>query len=77
MSWSVDEQWLESEITKALNVEEPITALRIAKDQQGRSKGCVPVLFPPVLTGTDSSLPHAASASSSSRTPSSLTSSSR
>ncbi|BGO98423.1 hypothetical protein NBRC10513v2_002818 [Rhodotorula toruloides] len=39
MSWSVDEQWLESEITKALNVEEPITALRIAKDQQGRSKG--------------------------------------
>ncbi|BGO90607.1 hypothetical protein NBRC10512_006751 [Rhodotorula toruloides] len=39
MSWSVDEQWLESEITKALNVEDPITALRIAKDQQNRSKG--------------------------------------
>lgn len=41
MSWGVDEEWLASEISKVLNVEEPVVALRIARDQQGRSKGCV------------------------------------
>ncbi|GEM08524.1 ribonucleoprotein [Rhodotorula toruloides] len=39
MSWNTDEEWLGSEIQKVLNVEEPVTALRIARDQQGRSKG--------------------------------------
>ncbi|GJN89860.1 hypothetical protein Rhopal_002849-T1 [Rhodotorula paludigena] len=39
LSWNVDQEWLEDELLKALEVGEGVTQLRIARDNQGRSRG--------------------------------------
>ncbi|GAA5950394.1 hypothetical protein JCM21900_003716 [Sporobolomyces salmonicolor] len=39
LSWNVDNQWLEDEVLKGLDVEEGVSAVRIARDHLGKSKG--------------------------------------
>ncbi|GAA6062784.1 hypothetical protein JCM10212_002153 [Sporobolomyces blumeae] len=39
LSWNVDNQWLEDEVHKALDLEEGVTGVRIARNPLGRSKG--------------------------------------
>ncbi|BGP38963.1 hypothetical protein JCM10450v2_002920 [Rhodotorula kratochvilovae] len=39
LSWNVDNEWLEDELLKALDVTEGVNQVRIARDAMGRSKG--------------------------------------
>ncbi|GAA5869956.1 hypothetical protein JCM1840_007681 [Sporobolomyces johnsonii] len=39
LSWNVDNQWLEDEILKGLDIEEGVSAVRIARNHLGKSKG--------------------------------------
>ncbi|GAA5983005.1 hypothetical protein JCM5350_003538 [Sporobolomyces pararoseus] len=39
LSWNVDNQWLEDEVLKALDLEEGVTSVRIARNHLGKSKG--------------------------------------
>ncbi|GAA6023504.1 hypothetical protein JCM11491_006604 [Sporobolomyces phaffii] len=39
LSWNVDNQWLEDEVLKALDLEEGVSSVRIARNHLGKSKG--------------------------------------
>ncbi|GAA5848029.1 hypothetical protein JCM3766R1_006087 [Sporobolomyces carnicolor] len=39
LSWNVDNQWLEDEVLKALDLEEGVTSVRVARNHLGKSKG--------------------------------------
>lgn len=49
LSWNVDNQWLEDEVLKALDLEEGVSSVRIARNHLGKSKGYV-ISFPLRIT---------------------------
>lgn len=43
LSWNVDNEWLQDEILKAIELDAGVESVRIARNPMGKSKGCVTI----------------------------------